>query len=150
MLHAVSGKVVQRVGTRTDQAHFTPQHIPKLGEFIEAVPPKPAAQARDPRIAGDLKEGTRPLVESPKTALQCVCISHHGAKLVTSEWSALAPHAKRRIHRWTWRIPPDPARNQHKDRPQQQKTRRRPDHVHGALRQQPDRGPRPAHTPKSR
>src|SRR5437016_13035117 len=60
----VSRVVVYGVGPRTNQAHIPFQDIPELGQFVEAVLAKQAAEPRNARIIGDFEERVSALVAS--------------------------------------------------------------------------------------
>src|SRR6185437_7749739 len=48
--------IVERMGPRPHQAHFTAQNIPKLGQFVQAVASEPTTEARHPGIVVQLEE----------------------------------------------------------------------------------------------
>src|SRR5947207_13251393 len=56
IIGTVSRVIVYGMGARTNQAHIPFQHIPELGQFVEAVLPKKAAKLGDARIISEFKE----------------------------------------------------------------------------------------------
>src|SRR2546423_7179777 len=98
MLHFVCGKIIQRMGTRPYEAHFTPYHVPKLGKLIEAIAPQDTSNPRDPRIVCNLEDRARSLVMVSQSILQLLRIADHRSKLVAVEWFAFLPCTLCGIH----------------------------------------------------
>src|SRR5216684_6123510 len=136
MLHFVCGKIIQWMGTRADKAHFTLQHVPKLGKLVETVAPQKTSDPRDPRIVCNLEEGTRSLVMVSQCNLQLIRIVHHGAKLKAMEWSAFPPCTQRDIHHQAFRVEFDEDGNEREERCKNNKGESGPHHVNKALQEQ--------------
>ena len=93
----VARAVVYGMGARTNQAHISFQDIPKLGQFVEAILAKKAAEPRDARVIGNLEERVAALVESAKRIFQFVRAVEHGPEFIANKSLSLFPGAERTI-----------------------------------------------------
>src|SRR5690606_30468116 len=78
---------------RPDQAHLAAQHVPKLGQLVEAVPPEDAAKSGDARIRPDLEHRALHLVAFGKLGLARGRVRVHRAEFVEGEGPAVQPRA---------------------------------------------------------
>src|SRR5437016_9174762 len=77
------------MGARTNQAHIPFQHIPELGQFVEAVFPKKAAEPGDAWIISDFEERVLALVEPAQRVFQSISPVEHGSEFITNEFLSL-------------------------------------------------------------
>ena len=85
--------LVNRERPGADHAHFALEHIPELGQFVDAELAQETAQGKDPRIVVELEDGAVHLVAGFLLHLveQLVGVRHHGAELQHLERRAVAP-----------------------------------------------------------
>src|ERR1700676_5756698 len=112
MLDLISGKVIQRMRPRSDQAHVPLQYIPQLRELIQAVASQKTSQACNARIIRHLEKWPRSLVSLPQSVFQRVRIAHHGAKFVAADKPPLPSRSPRAIERRSQRVQLDQPRDQ--------------------------------------
>src|SRR5947207_12152428 len=93
----VARAIVHGMGAWTYQAHIPFQDIPELGQFIEAVLAKKAAEPRDARIIGDFEERVPALVESAQRIFQFVGAVDHGPESIANKSLSLFSRAERTI-----------------------------------------------------
>ena len=55
MLQAILLEVIDGMRPRTHHAHFAPQYVPQLRQFIQAIAPEKLADRGDARVGGDLE-----------------------------------------------------------------------------------------------
>src|SRR2546423_9218291 len=99
MFDGISGKVIQRMRSRTHQTHFAFKYVPELWQFIEAIAAQKSPDRSDTRIICDLEKRPLPLIPRSQLVFQRVRISNHGAELVAEKRSSLAPGSQCRIVR---------------------------------------------------
>src|SRR5437879_519949 len=107
------------MGARTYQAHIPFYDIPELGQFIEAVLAKKAAEPRDARIIGDFEERVPALVESAQRIFQFVRTVDHGAEFIASKSLSLFSRAERTIDDRARRFELDGDGNHEQERPEE-------------------------------
>jgi hypothetical protein len=109
------------MGPWTHQTHVAFQNVPKLGQFVEAVFAKKAAQPGDPRIISDFEKRIFSLVEAAQGIFQAIRPIEHGPEFITNKCLSLLPGSERSIDGWARRLQFDCQGNHEKKRPQQQK-----------------------------
>src|SRR5207302_9998410 len=97
IVETVARVVVHGMGARTNQAHIPFQDIPELGQFVEAVLAKKAAEPRNARIICNFEERVSALVASAQRFFQFVRAVGHGPEFVTSKSLSLISRARRTI-----------------------------------------------------
>src|SRR5215471_4709605 len=72
---------LRQLGPWTDQAHRSAQHIPELGQLVEATAPQETTDRRDAWIVGRLV-GEAPLGDTRRrTQVLVAAVGNHGSKL---------------------------------------------------------------------
>jgi hypothetical protein len=73
------------------QAHLATQHIPQLGEFVEAIATENCSHPRDSGIADDFEARSLALIPRAQRILPGIGIYDHGAEFKAFEALAFAP-----------------------------------------------------------
>src|SRR6266513_623891 len=121
IIGTVSRVIVYGMGARTNQAHIPFQHIPELGQFVEAVLPKKVAERGDARIISDFKESVLALVVSAQRIFQFVSSIEHGPEFVTNKFLSLFSCAGGGIDDRARRLQLDGQGNRKQEWPKEQK-----------------------------
>src|SRR5262249_26757213 len=85
-------EVVNRMGTWTDNAHVSFQHVEDLGQFVNAITAEQFAHGGNSRIVGNLERGPVSLVHVTQIILLLVGVNHHGAEFEAAKLTALASY----------------------------------------------------------
>ena len=118
----VARAIVHGMGAWTYQAHIPFQDIPELGQFVEAVLAKKAAEPRNARIIGDFEERVPAFVESAQRIFQFVGAVDHGPEFIANKSLSLFSRAERTIDDRARRFELDGDGNHEQERPEKQKS----------------------------
>src|SRR6266480_1237000 len=121
MVGTVSHVIVYGMGARTNQAHIPFQHIPKLGQFVEAVLPKKVAERGDARIISDFKERVLALVELAQGISESIGSIAHGPEFITNKFLPLFSCAEGGMDDRARRLQLDGQGNRKQEWPEEQK-----------------------------
>src|SRR5207302_10364771 len=89
IIGTVSHVIVYGMGARTNQAHIPFQHIPVVGQYVEAVLPKKVAERGDARIISDFKDRVLALVELAQGISESIGSIAHGPEFITNKFLSL-------------------------------------------------------------
>src|SRR5208282_3648512 len=92
---------------RSNQAHFSAQHVPELREFVEAIAADDTADAGDSGVVVNFENRAFSLVAVAQLFLQVFGVGHHGAKLIAAEAAPFGAGAFRGVDNRTGRVQPD-------------------------------------------
>ena len=84
----VTLEVIHGMGARADQAHVSFEHVPELGQFVEAVVAEEVADAGDARIIRDFEDWPLAFVVRAQFFAEVISASEHSAELVADETAA--------------------------------------------------------------
>ena len=128
---------------RADETHVAAEHVPQLGQLVQAAAPQERAAARHARVVGHLERPSADLVQTLHLLEELLSIRLHRAELQQLESSAVETGARlAKDHRGAIQRA-DAQRDDGKDGTQQDQRRPRQDKVGEALDEQANRPVRP-------
>src|SRR5438874_2031860 len=93
MLGLVARNKLDLLGSRSDEAHVSNEHVEELRQLVQARAAKHGTHTRDAGIILELEHWLSKVLEGQEVAQHVLGVSDHRPELEHLEWSPLAPSA---------------------------------------------------------